>query len=141
MGGYTPHPFAQWQRKRQAVEGDRKVRQSRSQPCCSRKGAARGAGVARAHNLLSRRWYILHYHRSTLLLPLGEVVAWWWWSGREERSGVLHRRTNIYILQEYNASQLYSVTDGGLGPCVYDYIIIRNTACMTKTGVSGSSGR
>ena len=21
-GGYTPHPFAQWQRKRQAVEGD-----------------------------------------------------------------------------------------------------------------------
>ena len=31
--------------------------------------------------LLSRRWYILHYHRSTLLLPLGErlllmVVEW-----------------------------------------------------------------
>ena len=22
--------------------------------------------------VLSRRWYILHYHRSTLLLPLGE---------------------------------------------------------------------
>ena len=33
------------------------------------------------HQLLSRRWYILHYHRSTLLLPLGErlllvVVEW-----------------------------------------------------------------
>ena len=32
-------------------------------------------------DLLSRRWYILHYHRSTLLLPLGErlllvVVEW-----------------------------------------------------------------
>ena len=31
--------------------------------------------------MLSRRWYILHYHRSTLLLPLGErlllvVVEW-----------------------------------------------------------------
>ena len=31
--------------------------------------------------VLSRRWYILHYHRSTLLLPLGErlllvVVEW-----------------------------------------------------------------
>ena len=38
-------------------------------------------------------------------------------------------------------SQLYSVTDGGLRPCVYDYIIIRNTARMTKIGVSGSSGR
>ena len=58
-----------------------KVRQSRSQLCCSHKGAVRGAGVARAHNLLSRRWYILHYHRSTLLLPLRErmllvVVEW-----------------------------------------------------------------
>ena len=38
-------------------------------------------------------------------------------------------------------SQLYSVTDGGLGPRVYDYICIQNTACMTKIGVSGSSGR
>ena len=32
-------------------------------------------------SLLSRRWYILHYHRVTLLLPLGErlllVVAEW----------------------------------------------------------------
>ena len=58
-----------------------KVRQSRSQLCCSHRGAARGAGVAWAHNLLSRRWYILHYHRSTLLLPLEErllliVVEW-----------------------------------------------------------------
>ena len=44
-------------------------------------GAARGVGVTQAHNLLSRRWYILHYHRSTLLLPLGErlllmMVEW-----------------------------------------------------------------
>ena len=58
-----------------------KVRQSHSQLCCSCKGAARGVGVAWAHNLLSRQWYILHYHRSTLLLPLGErlllvVVEW-----------------------------------------------------------------
>ena len=58
-----------------------KVRQSHSQLCCSRKGTARGAGVAWAHNLLSRQWYILYYHRSTLLLPLGErlllmVVEW-----------------------------------------------------------------
>ena len=30
------------------------------------------------------------------------------------------------------------MTDGGLGPRVYDYIIIRNTARMTKIGVSGS---
>ena len=36
----------------------------------------------REEGLLSRRWYILHYHRSTLLLPLGErlllevVVEW-----------------------------------------------------------------
>ena len=49
--------------------------------------------------LLSRRWYILHYHRSTLLLPLGRGCCWWWWSGGEERSDVLHRGTNIYILQ------------------------------------------
>ena len=67
----------------------RKVRQSRSQLCCSHKGAARGAGVAWAHNLLNRRWYILHYHRNTLLLPLrGEVVAV---GGRvEERSKVIY---------------------------------------------------
>ena len=38
-------------------------------------------------------------------------------------------------------SQLYSVTDGGLRPRIYDYIIIWNTARMTKIGVSGSSGR
>ena len=53
---------------------------------------------------------------------------------------MLHRGTNIYILQVHNVSQLYSVTDGGLGPRVYDYIIIRNTAHMTKIGVFGSSG-
>ena len=52
------------------------VRQSQSQLCCSHEGAARGAGIAQAHNLLSRRWYILHYHRSTLLLPLGERCCW-----------------------------------------------------------------
>ena len=49
--------------------------------------------------MLSRRWYILHYHRSTLLLPLGERCCWWWWSGREKQSDVLHRGMNIYILQ------------------------------------------
>ena len=42
--------------------------------------------IPKSHNddiwhLLSRRWYILHYHRSTLLLSLGErlllvVVEW-----------------------------------------------------------------
>ena len=63
--------------------------------------------------------------------------------GVEERSEVMYcieERTYIYY-RVHNASQLYSVTDGGLGPCVYDYIIIRNTARMTKIGVSGSSGR
>ena len=29
------------------------------------------------------------------------------------------------------------MTDGGLRPRIYDYIIIRNTAPMTKIGVSG----
>ena len=58
-----------------------KVRQSRSQLCCSHKGTARGAGVARAHNLLSRQWYILLLPQDYLLLPLGErlllvVVEW-----------------------------------------------------------------
>ena len=40
-------------------------------------------------SLLSRRWYILHYHRSTLLLTFrGEVVAV---DGRvEERSEVIY---------------------------------------------------
>ena len=38
--------------------------------------------------LLSRRWYILHYHRSTLLLPLGGVVAGG--GGVEERSEVMY---------------------------------------------------
>ena len=53
-----------------------------------------GAGIAQAHNLLSRWWYILHYHRSTLLLPFrGEVVAG---GGRvEERSEV------IYFIEGY----------------------------------------
>ena len=66
-----------------------KVRQSCSQLCCSHNSTARGAGIAQAHNLLSRQWYILHYHRSTLLLPLrGEVVAV---DGRvEERSKVIY---------------------------------------------------
>ena len=57
------------------------------------------------------------------------------------RSDVLHRGGHVYIVQGHNRSQLYSVTDGGLRPCVYDYIIIQNTAHMTKIGVSGSSGR
>ena len=39
------------------------------------------SGVSLIFFLLSRQWYILHYHRSTLLLPLGErlllvVVEW-----------------------------------------------------------------
>ena len=57
-------------------------------------------------------------------------------SGVEERSEVMywHRGAYIYILQRHNVSQLYSVTDGGLRPRVYDYIIIRNTARMTKIG-------
>ena len=39
--------------------------------------------------VLSRRWYILHYHRSTLLLPLGgEIVAVG--GGVEERSKVIY---------------------------------------------------
>ena len=50
--------------------------------------------------VLSRRWYILQLPQDYLLLPLGGVVAGWWWSGREERSDVLHRGSNIYILQE-----------------------------------------
>ena len=98
MGGYTPHPFAQWQRKRQAVEGDKKVRQSQSQLCCGREGAARGAGVARAHNLLSRRWYILLLpHGLSTLTFRGEVVAGG--GGVEERSEVVYCievRTYIY---------------------------------------------
>ena len=43
-----------------------------SQLCCSHRGAVRGAGVARAHNLLSRRWYILLLPQDYLLLPVGE---------------------------------------------------------------------
>ena len=66
-----------------------KVRQSHSQLCCSHEGAARGVGIAQAHNLLSRWWYILHYHRGTLLLPFrGEVVAVS--GGVEERSEVIY---------------------------------------------------
>ena len=38
--------------------------------------------------MLSRWWYILYYHRSTLLLPLGEVVVAG--SGEEERSEVMY---------------------------------------------------
>ena len=71
----------------------------------------------------------------------GEVVAGG--GGVEERSEVMYCievRTHIYY-RVHNVSQLYSVTDGGLRPRVYDYIIIRNTACMTKIGVSGSLGR
>ena len=66
--------------------------------------------------LLSRRWYILHYHRSTLLLPLGEVVAG---GGRvEERSEVMYWHRGAYIIyyRGHNVSQLYSMTDGGLRP-------------------------
>ena len=54
-----------------------------------------------AQSVLSRQWYILHYHRSTLLLPLrGEVVA----VDRrvEERSEVIYcieRGTYIYYRQ------------------------------------------
>ena len=44
--------------------------------------------------VLSKRWYILHYHRSTLLLPFrGEVVAGG--GGVEERSEV------IYFIEGY----------------------------------------
>ena len=69
-----------------------KVRQSHSQLCCSCGGAARGAGVAWAHNLLSRRWYILHYHRSTSTLTFrGEVVA--------DSGGVEERSEAIYCIE------------------------------------------
>ena len=63
--------------------------------------------------------------------------------GVEERSEVMYWHRGAYIIyyREHNGSQLYSVTDGGLGPHVYDYIIIWSTARMTKIGVSGSSGR
>ena len=71
----------------------------------------------------------------------GEVVAGG--GGEEERSEVMYWHRGAYIIyyMEHNMSQLYSVTDGGLGPRVYDYIIIQNTTCMTKIGVSRSSGR
>ena len=71
----------------------------------------------------------------------GEVVAGG--GGVEERSKVMYCievRTYIYY-RKHNVSQLYSVTDGGLRPRVYDYIIIQNSAHMTKIGVSRSSGR
>ena len=52
--------------------------------------------------LLSRWWYILHYHRSTLLLPLrGEAVA----VDRrvEERSEVIYwHRMNTVIYYMYH---------------------------------------
>ena len=47
-------------------------------------------------DLLSRRWYILHYHRSTLLLPLGELVAGG--GGVEERSEVMYWHRGAYII-------------------------------------------
>ena len=37
---------------------------------------AGSVSARRRLKLLSRRWYILHYHRSTLLLPLGERCCW-----------------------------------------------------------------
>ena len=47
--------------------------------------------------MLSRRWYILHYHRSTLLLPLrGEVVADG--GGVEGRSEVMYWHRGAYII-------------------------------------------
>ena len=47
--------------------------------------------------LLSRRWYILHYHRSTLLLPLGErFVASG--GGVGERSEVMYWHRGAYII-------------------------------------------
>ena len=83
---------------------------------------------------------ILPQEYSTLTFR-GEDVAGG--GGVEERSEVMywHRGTYIIYYRVHNASQLYSVTDGGLRPRVYDYIIIQNTAHMTKIGVSGSSGR
>ena len=62
-------------------------------------GVAKGRVVVvnDGRGMLSRRWYILHYHRSTLLLPLGEVVADG--GGVEERSEVMYCievRTYIY---------------------------------------------
>ena len=54
--------------------------------------------------MLSRRWYILHYHRSTLLLTFrGEVVAGG--GGVEERSEVMYcieGRTYIYTTRKHN---------------------------------------
>ena len=77
---------------------------------------------------------------STLTFRRGVVANG---GGVEERSEVMYWHRGAYIIyyKEHNVSQLYSVTDGGLRPRVYDYIIIRNTARMTKIGVSGSSGR
>ena len=46
--------------------------------------------------VLSRQWYILHYHRSTLLLPLGEVVTGG--GGVEERSEVMYWHRGAYII-------------------------------------------
>ena len=70
----------------------------------------------------------------------GEVVADG--GGEEKRSKVMYWHRGAYIiLQRHNMSQLYSVTDGGLGPRIYDYISIWNTTRMTKIGVSGTSGR
>ena len=74
--------------------------------------------------VLSRQWYILHYHRSTLLLPLkGEVVAD---GGRVEEGSKV-----IYCIERHTV--IYYKGHNGHDP-------IQNTAPMTKTGVSGSSG-
>ena len=49
-------------------------------------------GLSRVETLLSRQWYILHYHRSTLLLPLvGEVVV--------DGGGVEGRSKVIYCIE------------------------------------------
>ena len=55
--------------------------------------------VARRYStrLLSRRWYILHYHRSTLLLPLGERLLLSG-GGVEERSKVMYWHRGAYII-------------------------------------------
>ena len=58
--------------------------------------------------VLSRRWYILHYHRSTLLLTfMGEGVAGG--GGVEERSEVMYWHRGAYIIY-YKDITCYSYT-------------------------------
>ena len=59
---------------------------------------------------------------STLTFRGGVVAGG---GGVEERSEVMYCiEESMYIYyKEHNVSQLYSVTDGGLRPRVYDYII------------------